>query len=82
MTTCKDMPEVPARPAPGEPRPEPDKAIYIAGLRATAVDCKDTVGDWAARRERYVEQWNRETHNAGERLWRRITGTSDDTSRR
>ena len=81
MTTCADLPPVPARPAPDAPRSEDDKATYVGSLRFTAVDCKDTVGDWAARRDRYVEQWNRETHNAGERLWRRVTGTSKDTSR-
>lgn len=81
MTECADLPVVPARPAPGEARSEEDKAVYIGGLRATAVDCKDTVGDWAARRARYVEQWNRESHNMGERAWRAITGRSDDTSR-
>ena len=79
MTQCADLPQVPARPAPDQPRSEDAKATYVGALRATAVDCKDTVGDWAARRQRYVEQWERETHSAGERLWRRVTGQSGNT---
>lgn len=81
MTECRDLPVVPERPAPGEPRSEDAKADYIVDLRTTAVDCKDTVGDWASRRERYVEQWEREEFSAIERGWRAVTGQRGTTPR-
>lgn len=74
MTTCADAPVVPERPAPDEPREEPAKAQYVVGLRASFVDCKDTVGDWAGRRDRYVDRWEKQNYNAAERLIRRATG--------
>ena len=81
MTTCADEPAVPPRPQPGEARSETVKAGYVAELRAFGVDCKDTVDAWHARRERYVLQWEQETHSTGERVWRHLTGRTGDTTR-
>lgn len=74
MTRCAEDPPVPDRPSPEEPRSETVKAQYVANLRAAGEDCRDTVADWASRRDRYVVQWERETHSTGERVWRKITG--------
>ena len=81
MVRCADEPAVPPRPAPDQPRTETDKAQFLADVRAAGADCRDTVSQWYARRERYVLQWERETHSPGERAWRRLTGKSGDTAR-
>ncbi len=81
MVKCADEPAVPPRPAPDEPRTEAQKGQFLADVREAGADCRDTVSQWYDRRERYVLQWERETHGAGERAWRRLTGKSGDTSR-
>jgi len=74
LTQCADEPEVPDRPGPGLPRTDEQKATYTKNLRAFGLDCKDTVGSWAERRAKYVEQYEKESFGSAERLWRKVRG--------
>lgn len=71
ITSCRDEPVVPARPAPGLPRLDEDKANYDRDLHGAWADCHDTVGETAKRKADYAEQYRRATQPAVRR-WLRL----------
>lgn len=64
---------MPERPAANAPRSERTKADYVKALHDSGADCRDTVGSWAERRDKYAKQYEKENFNAGERVWRKLT---------
>jgi hypothetical protein len=78
LTTCADSPSVPARPAPGQARPDTDKAKYLKALRGAWADCHDTVDGWAELRHKYVQQYEHQNYGYFERVWRAVTDKSAD----
>lgn len=77
LTTCAEEPATPPRRALNEPRTDADHATYIKNLRGAFYDCKDTVGGWKDRRERYVTQYEHQRYSYVERLWRTVTDATD-----
>lgn len=61
ITSCRDEPVVPARPAPGLPRSDEDKARYSSALHGAWADCHDTVAATAQRKADYADRYRRET---------------------
>lgn len=70
ITECRDEPAVPARPGPGLPRTDEDKAQYDRELHAAWADCHDTVAETKRRREAYEEQYRRSTESPLRRFFR------------
>lgn len=70
ITECRDEPVVPARPAPGQPRLDEDKAAYDRDLHGAWADCHDTVGETKKRKADYAEQYKRETESPLRRFFR------------
>lgn len=70
ITACRDEPVVPARPAPGLPRTDQDKAGYTRDLHGAWADCHDTVEATAQRKRLYVEQYQRATESPMRRFFR------------
>lgn len=68
LTTCAAEPQVPERPAPGQPRPDDVKAGYVKDLRAAWGDCSDDVAGIKDRKERYAAQYQNETGG----LWTKL----------
>jgi hypothetical protein len=77
LTFCADDPKVPARPAPGKPRTDEQKADYIKNLHGAYVDCSDTVAGWRDRRAKYDKQYTTVTKGYFTRLWDAITDNGD-----
>lgn len=68
ITTCKDEPVVPERPAAGEARDPAAKAEYTASLHDSWADCHDTVGATAQRKADYAAQFQTATEPAWKKL--------------
>ena len=70
ITECRDEPIVPARPGPGLPRTDEDKANYDRDLHGAWADCHDTVAETKRRKADYAEQYKRETESPLRRFFR------------
>lgn len=68
ITTCKDEPVVPERPAADQPRTAEQKAGYTADLHDAWADCHDTVGATAKRKADYTKQYQTATEPA----WKKV----------
>lgn len=70
ITECRNQPVVPARPGPGLPRLDEDKAAYDRDLHGAWADCYDTVGETKKRKQDYAEQYKRATESPLRRFFR------------
>lgn len=70
ITQCRNQPAVPARPGPGLPRPDADKADYTEQLHGAWADCYDTVGETKQRKADYAEWYRRQTESTVRRFLR------------
>lgn len=70
ITQCRDEPVVPARPGPGLPRTDEDKAGYQRDLHGAWADCHDTVAATAERKRLYQDQYDRATESGVRRFLR------------
>jgi hypothetical protein len=68
LTSCKDEPIVPERPAAGQPRTPEQKAEYTADLHDAWGDCHDTVAATAKRKVDYATQYQKATEPA----WKKV----------
>lgn len=73
LTTCASEPAVPARPAPGQPRTDEQKAGYIKDMRAAWADCSDDVAGIKDRKERYKVQYDNAKGGFLSKLWPKKT---------
>lgn len=75
LTHCSDFDSGPPRPDKTKARTDQQRAQLAAGLYDSYMDCKTVVGGWKDRRDRYVQQYEKQHYNYVERLWRTVTGT-------
>lgn len=59
-----------------KPRTTREKAGIQADMRAAGQDCRDVVHSWADRRALYVKQFEKESYNWFERMYRTATGAA------
>lgn len=59
-----------------KPRTDEEKALTLSDIRDAGQDCRLTVASWAQRRELYVKQYENETYNWFERMYRTAVGAA------
>lgn len=76
LTSCADEPVVMERADKTKPRTSREKAGIQQDYRDAWKDCSGVVSSWGQRRELYVKQYEKETYNWFERMYRAATGAA------